>query len=120
MLKRFKLPIYGAHIWFVLDSDLNKARKKLDRYFGKDSENCNNFDGMVVYEGNKFALLLTLKPSVNTISHEIEHLTQEIAAQYDFDYSAEYGEPKAYLNGYLTEMFYDFLNKNKKGLDIAI
>ena len=106
MIKKIRVPLYEALVYFVVADDIFTERKNMSDLFGGCPD--NNFDACCSYNKNGiFALFFEPKALTHkTIAHEIFHLTHRIAEWRYGAFVESYHEIFADLCGYLTEFVY--------------
>ncbi len=123
---KIKIPLYDIKIRFYFDYDLNKPINKIKKNHNKKKLyriNEIDFDGIVIGEfipKNKIIYVLIKKTkkgiSVDTLTHEIYHLTTKIIKYNGFKFNKS-DEPFAMLNGKLNSMIIGKLIKMGEKLD---
>jgi hypothetical protein len=111
MNKIFTVPIYNATLWLIVAKDISKARKKMEFAFGPAPQ--EDYDALCCYNGYRYGLFFTPESSqdVDTIAHEIFHLTHRILDWAGTNFDKAHHEHAALLNGYLTKLVNKELNK---------
>lgn len=122
---KLEIPLYDIKIKFYFDYDLGKPIKKIKKKHKKKKLykiNKIDFYGIVIGEfipKNKLIYVLIKKTDkgidVNTLTHEIYHLTSKIIKYNGFKFN-ETDEPFAMLNGILNSMIIGKLNKQGEKL----
>lgn len=116
-----KLPLYSTTIRI----QIFKNRKDLKKYYNKQSKKlkfkkCEKdlyIKGCVINKGSNLQLLFNKEDmEINTITHEIYHLTNKIL--YNNGVIIEYegentDENHAILNGFLNQEVFKYFKKNK-------
>lgn len=110
-----KIPLYELEIVVIVSDKIEEVinkRIKLKKWSSIDKVEGKVY-GYAVSPGNlKDYCIFYRKENlgVNTITHEVSHITDFILSERGVEDS---GEAKAYLNGYINEKIFDFLFKNK-------
>ena len=122
---KLEIPLYDIKIKFYFDYDLGKLIKKIKKKNNKIKLykiNKIDFDGIVIGEfipNNKLIYILIKKTkkgiNVDTITHEIYHLTTKIMKYNGFKFNKT-DEPFAMLNVKLNSMIIGKLIKNGEKL----
>lgn len=120
-----KIPLYDIKINFYFDYDLSKPINKIKKNHNKKKLykiNEIDFNGIVIGEfipKNKIIYVLIKKTkkgiSVDTLTHEIYHLTTKIMKYNGFRFNKT-DEPFAMLNGKLNSIIIGKLIKNGEKL----
>lgn len=113
--KTLRIPIYECEVQFVITNDLisklvnaQYKKYKCDELFDGEAEGCLFSPHMKLY----IMYINTSHITHNTIAHEMYHLVSRMTEDRDI----EDDEQQAWLCGWLTEQFYNFLKK--KNLEI--
>lgn len=116
----FKIDVYGAVIYIILckDSDsmlieANKVIKKFKEETMQHSAEAITF-APNLRGGTYYAWFCPEYLSVNTITHETDHLRNYIMSFYDIDENNDSKEASANLNGYINQKVFKFLNANSQ------
>jgi len=107
--KVFNIDIYSCKVQLIVTDDVYNEEKTLYAKNGEDHEEYVASDGITLNFENDiyYVVFSTNSVSHNLIAHELYHLVCSIC-----DYrNIEEEESRAWLCGYLTEMFYKFLDK---------
>lgn len=99
--KRIEVPIYEAVVWLVVSEDMPAERDKMQDVFGPSPE--GDYAALCCYSGGRqFGLFFS--PSsldVNTVAHEVFHLTHRILEWAGTNFDSQHHEHAALLNGFL-------------------
>jgi hypothetical protein len=103
--KKLYIPIYNVELTLIVNRNIFKARKKMERVFGPAPTE-NNYNGLCSYDGYQFGIFLTPTSSMNpaTVAHELFHVTHRILDYKGANFDASHHEPAALLNGYLSNL----------------
>jgi hypothetical protein len=105
MKLKITVPIYGAILWLIIADDIYIERKKMEDIFG--TAPTIGFDGLCSYSDfcHHFGLFFKKdKLDINTIAHEVFHLTHRILDWAQCPIDIDHQEHGALLNGYLMEI----------------
>lgn len=110
--KTFKIDIYSCKITIIITENVMDEEEKLYIKMGEEPEDITPNDGLTIFfdNGHYYVMFKEAALSHNLIAHEIFHLTLAITENRTIDDE----EAKAWLNGYLTELVYSYLNKINK------
>lgn len=101
--KSFMVPLYPARVWVVVCDDYREGLATLSKEFS-GLEGVVPFAGLCLFEGAKFGQVFVKKYlDVNTVAHEVFHLTQHILGYCSVRLDIDNHEAGAFLNGYLME-----------------
>lgn len=109
MIKKIKIPIYNSSIVLIQVKKLKNIPKKYNPNFdtfGYDGLvwNCDSENGY-----RYFCLAVTPKIKTHQISHECNHIRDEIFLHHGIKYDLNNQEPAAYLLGWLVKMCHKHL-----------
>ena len=107
----FKVPIYGSVV--ILSS--GSKRKRTNAFLearGKDPIEGEQYHAFVNSQPPYFTLCIndTFKEEVDTLGHEVFHLTYRILEWHSVNWTSENHEPFAYLQGWLLDEIYKRIN----------
>lgn len=103
--KKLHIPIYGATLYLVVTEDIPKAYRRL-KPFTPDPDGIGNGAAKCVSNNTgSFALLfMPYALDINTMGHEVFHLTNFIMQWAGVPFTWDEHEPAAWLHGYLVEL----------------
>lgn len=106
----FNVDVYCCNVEVVITDDIEKFVDELDETYG-DCSNLHDSEGFVYSHSSShyYVVFDNNYISLNTIGHEIFHLTCMIAG--DRDVLEE--EAKCWLNGYLHSIIHRIVKDNK-------
>jgi hypothetical protein len=110
---KFDVPIYEAKVYIIVADDFG-AESQTRRWASifEDAVFTVSDIATCAYHGNVTALLLNPKYiNMNTLAHEILHLTFRILEWREIRVNNDNQEPAAYLNGWLWERIEKVLKK---------
>lgn len=100
-----EVPIYDALVWLVVSPDAAQERSNMNHIFGAapgDWDACCARSG-----GREFGLFfLPSALNINTIGHEVFHLTHRILEWASCNFDAAHHEQGALLHGYLLNQVF--------------
>jgi len=115
----FRVPIFGCQVAVVVSGDLGAATKWAEKWLkiDIDESDCHAWE-IGNRERNRY--VVGFKPSVcmyggrsiNTIGHEVRHLTDDILLGIESKVRAG-SEEAAYLQGYLLERVYAIIHRGE-------
>ncbi len=125
MIEILGIPIYKTTIVLIAEAT---AREWEDFYYSyrdqltdddykcllkdiKDPSTCNG--ATITFDKGDYGVFIRHKGNVGDIAHEIFHVANKILCSRGVHHEPD-GEPWAYLIGYITEEFYNMLEKNKE------
>jgi hypothetical protein len=116
IIKYLQVPIYGAHVWVVVDDTLNDAIPRIQRAIPdlKIPDDNDDPEGSCLWSDCRFVIFIARRAivrgsAVNTVAHEIHHLTSQIMHWIGHTPVGGYDEPTAYLCGWLTQKVYSVI-----------
>ena len=113
MKRKLRLPMYDVTLWIVVTDDLEKAFKPFVKYFGNPPDSCCAACGHD-YRSSQFALFFRRNGlTLNTVCHEVFHLTHRLMDWAGVDFDAAHSEHGAMLHGYLMELVCKTLAKRR-------
>ena len=110
MIKKITIPIYDCTLFVCLGKTVGENRKKLVNVFGECDEDYYNCAGLCCHQGSNFGLFFEIKNlTIDTISHEIFHVTHRILERHETHFDSGHHEHAAALHGYLTDLVFKTL-----------
>lgn len=99
---KLHVPIYDAKVWLVVSDDIEASRKAMERLFGP-APDIHGYDALCSWSGGgTFGLFFLRKSmSLNTVSHEVFHLTHRIMEWVSANFDPDHHEQGAMLHGHL-------------------
>ena len=77
--EKFTVPLFGADVWILVDPDIRKARRTLDKHFGKTEVENDHCYAWCEYQPGRFALCFSSDSiGLGVVAHEIFHATRRI------------------------------------------
>lgn len=110
--KKISVNTYSCEVLFIVSDNIEKVEQYIHaKYDGDGPKDDGPAEGYTITIGpHLYVMVLDYKfLSNNLIGHELYHVTHRIAKDRDIDDE----ETMAWLNGYLHEAFYDFMNSTK-------
>lgn len=116
-----KIALYNTTIKIVCFDTHEKLKKKMQFYIKKfdllkDDDN-QYYEGCVIINplntGEAFIFFVKECLTINTITHEVYHLTNRILDNHGITVSIDEDENHAILNGYLNEEILKYFIKKK-------
>jgi len=107
MKRRFTVPIYDVCVWIIVSEDIILSRTKMNHIF--ENHSITSAEGICSWNQGTFGLFFKTDTSLNTIVHEIYHLTTKILSYYNISHEPYEEEHWAIFNAYLIEKIFGIL-----------
>lgn len=110
--KRIDIKTYSCSVIYIVTDSIYAAEKYLHKKYGGDkpTEDDTVEGYAITINSGLYVVVLDFRFMTNNlIGHELYHVTQKICKDRDI----EEEESMAWLNGYLHEEFYKFINTPK-------
>lgn len=110
--KKINIKTFSCDVMYIVCDNIYKVETMLyKKHGGEQPKEDDNVEGYTISLNNgTYVVVLDYKFMTNNlIGHEIYHVTHRICADRDI----EDEETMAWLNGYLHEEFYNFINTQK-------
>lgn len=115
MKRKLRLPMYDVTLWVVVvGKDFDKTYKPFQKFFGDSPSGMFSAFCAYDYRSAMFALFFGRKGlTLNTVCHEVFHLTHRLMDWAGVDFDAVHSEHGAMLHGYLMELVCKTLAKRR-------
>lgn len=114
----FTVPLYGITIYIRIgktSESIKTAANRMIKSYQEELIDCP-IEGLVFTpDSNRSIQYIYLSEehlSINTITHETDHLRNNIMEQCSLQNESDAGETSAYLNGYINEKVFQFINQH--------
>lgn len=99
----FRVPIWNVFLHVYVDKDPAAARVKANALFGEWSPD-DKFQALASWNGPEFGIFFHPRPPMETVAHEVFHVTHRIMEYCSANFDSEHHEQGAYLMGWLMDV----------------